>query len=380
MLRWTDPYTTMDDKWRSQFVCLDDFETRSSELLPQRTWVYYSSGAGDEDTLRENRDAFRRYWLKPRVLRDVSVRDMSTTVLGEKIDMPICISPTAFHGLAHPEGEIATCKAAADMKTLMILSAGSTTSLEDITAARPTSAKWQDIYFWPDRTATRDMVKRAEIAGFKAIVVTVDIPEIGSRRKHIQVFGKSLQPLQPGMQLKNLKKYMNQSSDSIDDGKQFAKSDNRSTWRDIAWLKTMTTLPIVLKGILTVEDAILAAEHHVQAIMVSNHGARQLDSVPATIDVLSEIVAAVGDKLEVYVDGGVRTGTDVLKALALGARAVFIGRPVLFGLACNGEEGVKAVLHILREELSTAMALTGCSRLRDISRDLVTTKSCWSKL
>ncbi|XP_070566336.1 2-Hydroxyacid oxidase 1-like [Ptychodera flava] len=306
----------MGDLGRGQLVCLDDFEARARELLSQRVWIYFSSGAGDEDTLRENRNAFNRYWLKPCVLRDVSVRDMSTTLLGEKIDMPICISPTAFHDRAHPEAEIATCKAVADMKTVMTTSALSSYSLEDIAATRPTCVKWQNIYIWHDRKITKDVIERAERAGFKAIVVTVDLPELGSRRNQIRMRGGRAQPSLSGLQLGNLQKYMHEYSGSQEETKHLVTSDNRSTWRDIAWLKTVTKLPIVLKGILTVKDAILAAEYGVSAVMVSNHGARQLDSVPATIDVLSAIVAAVGDKMEVYIDGGVRTGTDVLKALA----------------------------------------------------------------
>ncbi|XP_070566442.1 2-Hydroxyacid oxidase 2-like isoform X2 [Ptychodera flava] len=310
---------------------------------------------------------------------------MSTTVLGEKLDAPICISPTALHGLAHPDGEVATCKAAADMNTLMAVSSVSLKSIEDVAAARPYSPKWQNIYIWRLREVMKDMVRRAEVAGFKAIVVSVDIPEIG--------FKRSLRRTTGGLVFKTFHygtfdKYVNKEKDvnwSLNDVppmevKELAQGYNGATWKDIAWLKTVTKLPIVLKGILTVEDALLAAEHGVQGILVSNHGGRQLDCVPATIDVLSDIVDAVGNKLEVYVDGGVRTGTDVLKALALGARAVFVGRPVIFGLACNGEEGVKSVLKILRDELSLAMALSGCSRLSDVTRDLVIRHDVRSKL
>ncbi|XP_070566019.1 uncharacterized protein [Ptychodera flava] len=349
----------------SQLLCLDDFEEQAQKLLPIGMWSYYRSGADNEETLRENREAYRRYWLKPRILRDVSVIDMSTSVLGEKVDAPICISPTAFHGGAHPDGEIATVKGAAVMNTLMILSSISNKSLEEVAAARPNLPKWLNVYPWRHRDVTRDIVKRAERAGFKAIVISVDISTPGSRRR---VMRNVRQAAMPGKVLGTFDRYINKTAGSSPD---FSFQETTSTWQYIQWLRDVSKLPIVLKGILTVEDAILAAEHNVQGILVSNHGGRQLDCVPAAIDVLADIVDAVGDKLEVYVDGGIRTGTDVLKALALGAKAIFIGRPVLYGLACNGEEGVKAVLRILREEFKRAMALTGCSQLSDISRSLL---------
>ncbi|XP_070566013.1 2-Hydroxyacid oxidase 2-like isoform X3 [Ptychodera flava] len=362
----------------NRLLCLEDFEEQAQKLLPISAWSYYSSGADNEETLRENREAYRRYWLKPRILRDVSVIDISTSVLGEKVDAPICISPTAFHCKAHSDGEIATCKGAADMNTLMTLSSISNKSLEEVAAARPNSPKWQNVYPLRHRDITKDIVKRAERAGFKAVVMSVDIPTGGFKRRAVRISG---QTVFPDEYFGNLDRYINKTARSspdipqVDDPIDVSLGDPKSAWEYIDWLKTVTKLPIVLKGILTVEDAILAAEHNVQGILVSNHGGRQLDCVPAPIDALSNIVDAVGDKLEVYVDGGIRTGTDVLKALALGARAVFIGRPVLYGLACNGEEGVKAVLRILREEFIRAMALTGCCRLSDISKAVLVSRS-----
>ncbi|XP_070566193.1 2-Hydroxyacid oxidase 2-like [Ptychodera flava] len=304
---------------------------------------------------------------------------MVTDILGQRIGMPICISPTALHNLAHPEAEIATCKAAAEMNTILIMSAASSKSIEDIAALRQTSIKWQLVYTWRDRGVTKDMIRRAEKAGFKAIVLSVDLPVLGVKRRLLKDGRQTI--LRTLQQSRNLYKYIGKDL-QIGEGfpAELMTSSAGSTWEDITWIKTMTTLPVILKGIVTVEDAVLAAEHNVQGIIVSNHGGRQLDGVPATIDVLSDIVDAVGDKLEVYVDGGIRTGTDVLKALALGARAVFIGRPVLYGLACDGEEGVKSVLQILRDELRRAMALTGCSRISDISRDLLSQRDRWSKL
>ncbi|XP_070566020.1 uncharacterized protein [Ptychodera flava] len=356
----------------SQLLCLDDFEEQAQKLLPISAWAYYSSGADNEETLRENREAYRRYWLKPRILRDVSVIDISTSVLGEKVDAPICISPTAFHGVAHPDGEIATVKGAAGMNTLMILSSISKKSLEEVAAARPHLPKWLNVYPWRSREVTRDVVKRAERAGFKAIVISVDVPTPGFKRRAMR---NNRQTTMPGEHLGTFDRYINKTAGSLPKGPAFSFEETSSTWQYIKWLTDVSKLPIVLKGILTVEDAVLAAEHNVQGILVSNHGGRQLDCIPAAIDVLPDIVDAVGDKLDVYVDGGIRSGTDVLKALALGARAVFIGRPIIYGLACNGEEGVKSVLRILREEFKRAMALTGCSRLSDVSRSLLVSRS-----
>ncbi|XP_070566192.1 uncharacterized protein [Ptychodera flava] len=309
-----------------QLVCLDDFMARAKDTLPTPVWEYYSSGADEENTLRENRKAYRRYWLKPRVLRDVSVIDMATNVLGERIAMPICISPTALHGLAHPEAEIATCKAAAEMGTAMIMSAFSSKSLEEIATLRPKSIKWQNVYTWSDREVTKDMIARAERAGFKAIVISVDVPVFGIKRRLTKLGGLAM--IITLQSFGNLDKYIGKD---LRIGEHFPPeletSCLASTWKYIAWVKTMTRLPVILKGIMTVEDALLAAEHKVQGIVVSNHGGRQLDGVPA-----------------------------------------------------SGEEGVKTVLQILGDELSRAMALTGCSRISDISRDLLSKADQWSKL
>ncbi|XP_077997278.1 uncharacterized protein LOC144450512 [Glandiceps talaboti] len=358
-------------------VCLDDFEEYSKHFLPYRSWAFYSSGADSENTLRSNRIAYGRYFLKPRVLRDVSTIDMSTTILGSKVDSPICIAPTAFHGLAHPEAETATATAAADMNTIMIMSAISNQSIEEIISEKTTGTKWINTCIWPNREVTTDIVKRAERAGFKAIAVTVDIPQAGIKRRMEYIGHSRLSDMRYG----NLEKYFLKLTGFKDKvPKEFAVGTPACTWKDVTWLRTITKLPIVLKGILTVEDAVLAAQYGVQGIVVSNHGGRQLDGVPATIDVLADIVQAVGDKLEVYVDGGIRQGTDVLKALALGARAVFIGRPIVYGLTYKGAEGVKQVLQILRDELSRAMALSGCCKISDVTSSLVARNPFSSKL
>ncbi|XP_077998055.1 2-Hydroxyacid oxidase 2-like [Glandiceps talaboti] len=359
-------------------VCVDDFEDYAKKHLPLRVWAFYGSGAGMEHTLSENRTAYRRILLKPRVLKDVSTRTMSTRILGQEIAAPICISPSAYHGMAHPDGEVATATAAANMNTIIVLSSESNKSLEEVSAATPNSNKWLAIYIWPTREVSRDMVKRAEKAGFKAIVVTVDIAQLGVKRR-LEYFGGHSKLMIPP--LGSLKRYFAKLSGSENKHpEELDYGDPSATWEDITWLQSVTSLPIVLKGILTVEDAVLAAKHGVQGIIVSNHGGRQLDGVSATIDVLPDVVKAVGNKLEVYIDGGVRTGTDVLKALALGAKAVFVGRPVIFGLAYKGADGVKQVLQILRDELNLSMALTGCSQLEDITPSLLMKSVYHSKL
>ncbi|XP_002734382.1 2-Hydroxyacid oxidase 2-like [Saccoglossus kowalevskii] len=359
-------------------VCLDDFEKYAEKHLSLMTWIYYCSGADGETTLKENRRSFRRIRLKPRVLRDVSTRDLKTTILGREIDIPICISPTAFQGLAHPDAEAGTSRASGTFNTCMILSSVSSLSLEDICCAHSGGTKWMDIYVWPNPRVTKDMVQRAEQAGCKGIVVSVDICQVGFKRRMAYVAGDIVPR---NAIIANFDKYckngiMNETTflDEVKCG------DPSATWADIDWIKSITKLPIILKGIMTVEDALIAVEHKVNAIMVSNHGGRQLDGVPATIDVLAEISKAVGDKIEVYMDGGVRTGTDVLKALALGARAVFIGRPVIYGLAYKGEEGVKNVLQILKDELSLAMALSGCRTIKDINESIVMEKNLYCRL
>ncbi|XP_077997393.1 2-Hydroxyacid oxidase 2-like [Glandiceps talaboti] len=359
-------------------VCVDDFEEYAKRHMSFKAWVYYSSGAYAEDTVHNNRTAYKRYFLQPRVLRGASTIDISTTILGSKVDSPICIAPTAFHGLAHPDAETATAIAAADMNTIMTMSPNANKSMEDMASDAPTATKWMDIFIWPYREVTIDVVKRLETAGFKAIVVSVDVSKPAVKRKLESIGGV---PELLKCRLGNLEKYFSKYTGSKDIvARELLRSGADSNWEDIAWLRTITKLPIVLKGILTVEDAVLAAEYGVQGIIVSNHGGRQLDGVPATIDVLADIVQAVGDMLEVYVDGGIRQGTDVLKALALGAKAVFIGRPIMYGLAYQGADGVKQVLQILRKELSTAMALSGCTQISDIKSSLVKMNPASAKL
>ena len=330
-----------------------DYETLAQARMEPAAWSYYSSGSDDEVTLRANRTAFERIRLLPRVLVDVSTCDMRTTVLGTPISMPILIAPTAFHCLAHPEGECATARAAGRADTLMVASTSSTRSLED-TARETSGPLWFQLYVH-DHKSAEELVHRATAAGYGALVITVDSPR----------WGRKEQAIRSGFRLPS---HMHKANFTDEDP---AGIDASLTWKTLAWLRSLTSLPIVLKGILTAEDALLAVQYEIDGIIVSNHGGRQLDSVSSSIEALPEVVQAVDGNCEVYLDGGIRRGTDILKALALGARAVLVGRPILWGLAVNGAEGVCHVLEILRAELELAMALAGRPTLDSIDRSLV---------
>lgn len=353
-------------------VNLFELEAVAREKLSRESFDYYASGAQDEVTLRENRAAYDRISLAYRVLVDVSHRDLTTTVLGQPVAMPVLVAPAAFQRLAHPEGELATVRAAGAAGTVMILSTLSNTPLEEVVAAA-SGPVWFQLYVYRDRTATEGLVRRAEEAGCQAIVLTVDAPVIGRRERDV----RNRFHLPPGYSAANLLPvgYGDMPQNAIDSGLAVYVSaliDPSLSWRDIAWLRSITRLPLVIKGIVRPDDALRAAEAGAAGIIVSNHGGRQLDTAPATIEVLPEIAEALrGSQVEVFVDGGVRRGTDVVKALALGARAVLVGRPVLWGLAAGGEAGVTAALGLLRNELDLAMALAGAPTVAEITRDLV---------
>jgi isopentenyl diphosphate isomerase/L-lactate dehydrogenase-like FMN-dependent dehydrogenase len=330
-----------------------DYETLAQARMEPSAWHYYQSGSDDEVSLRDNRTAFERIRLRPRILVEVSACDMRTTVLGTPVSMPILIAPTAFHCLAHSEGECATVRAAGRAGTVMVASTSATRSLEDI-AREASSPLWFQLYIH-NRESAEELIHRAAAVGCRALVITVDSPRWGRKERAI----RSGFRLPPHMHKANFT------------DKQPVEVDTSLTWGALAWLRSLTSLPIVLKGILTAEDAALAVQHGVDGIVVSNHGGRQLDSVPASIEALPEVVEAVDGHCEVYLDGGIRRGTDILKALALGARAVLVGRPILWGLAVNGTEGVHQVLELLRTELELAMVLAGHPRLDSIDRSLV---------
>src|SRR5262245_35159601 len=353
-------------------VCLLDFEAIAREALSREAYDYYAGGAQDEVTLRENRAAYDRLSLAYRVLVDVSRRDLTTSALGQPVSMPVLVAPTAFHRLAHPEGELATARAAGAAGTVMILSTLSTTAIEEVAAAS-SGPVWFQLYVYRDRTATEGLVRRAEAAGCRALVLTADAPVIGRRERDV----RNRFHLPPGLSAANLLPvgYGDLPPDATDSGLAAYVSaliDPSLSWKDVAWLRSITALPIVIKGIVRPDDALRAADAGAAAVIVSNHGGRQLDTAPATIEVLPEIAEALaGRPVEVFVDGGVRRGTDVVKALALGARAVLVGRPVLWGLAVGGEAGATAALGLLRNELDLAMALAGAPTVAEITRDLV---------
>jgi 4-hydroxymandelate oxidase len=350
---------------------LDELERLASERLSPLAWDYYSSGADDELTLQRNREAYRELSLHYRVLVDVSVRELESRALGHAVSMPVLVAPTAFHKLAHPEGELASVRAAGDAGTVFVLSTLSTTRVEDVVAAA-SGPVWFQLYVYRDREATAALVKRVEAAGCSALVVTVDAPLLGRRERDV----KNRFALPGELRVENLvaSAYGEIGAGAAGSGlaSYFASLlDPTLTFRDIAWLRGITRLPILVKGVVRPDDALRAIDAGAAGIVVSNHGGRQLDTAPATIEVLGAVVDAVGDRAEVHVDGGVRRGTDVIKALALGARAVWIGRPILWGLALGGREGVAAALACLRRELDLALALCGCPSICDVGRDLI---------
>jgi isopentenyl diphosphate isomerase/L-lactate dehydrogenase-like FMN-dependent dehydrogenase len=345
-------------------VRLDDFEALARARMDPGAFDYYSGGAWDEITLRDNVDAFSRYRLRPRVLRDVSSIDLRCEMLGTSVGMPVGLAPTALQTLADPEGEVATARSAAAADVLMCVSTIAGRSLEDVAA--PGGPRWMQLYVFTDRDLSAQLVKRAEVAGYRAIVLTADLPVAGYRERDLR--NRFVIPTSHGLG----------NFTGIDTaGRELlpfisSLNDASLTWADVDWVRSLTALPVLVKGILTAEDAELAVEHGAAGVIVSNHGGRQLDRVAATIDVLEEVVAAVAGRAEVYLDGGIRRGTDVLVALALGARAVFIGRPYLWALAAGGEAGVADALRLLRAELETGMALLGAPRLDAIERTHVT--------
>ncbi|KAM7471887.1 hypothetical protein LguiA_010070 [Lonicera macranthoides] len=351
-------------------VNVNEFQELARQALPKMYYDFYTGGAEDQHTLRENVEAFCRITIRPRVLVDVCRIDTSTTILGYKTSAPIMIAPTAMHQLAHPEGEVATARAAASCNTIMALSFTSNCSMEEV-ASSCNAIRFFQLYVYKKRDIAKLMVQRAERNGFKAIILTVDTPRLGRREADIK--NKMIAP-----RLKNLEGLVSLEVDT-DKGSNleaFASEtlDASLCWKDVEWLRSTTKLPVLIKGVLTHEDAIKAMEIGVAGIVVSNHGARQLDYAPATINALEEVVVAVDGKIPVFFDGGLRRGTDIFKALALGAKAVMIGRPVIYGLAAKGEKGVRQVIEMLKDELELTMALAGCCSLKDITRSHIKTE------
>jgi 4-hydroxymandelate oxidase len=334
-------------------VSLADFEAPARERLHPTAWAYYAGGAGDGHSLRDGHAAWDRFQLRPRVLVDVSTVDPSITVLGRPAALPVGIAPAALHGMAHPDAEAATARAAAAAGALLVVSTVSSLSLEDIALAAPDARRWFQLYVQRDRSQSRALVERAEAAGYEAIVLTVDLPVLGYRDDVLRT------AFDPGPDAYgNLpKRDVWRTEGEIDE-----LLDMRSiglTWDTLETIRGWSSLPLILKGILTTDDARLAVDHGAAGLWISTHGGRQLDRAVSPIDVLPEVVEAVAGRAEVYLDGGVRRGPEVLIALALGARAVFAARPFLWALACAGEAGVGKAFAVLREDIERSMALLG---------------------
>jgi isopentenyl diphosphate isomerase/L-lactate dehydrogenase-like FMN-dependent dehydrogenase len=333
----------------TQLLNVRDYLDAAAAKVDPGVWCYFEGGAGDEVTLRANVAAFGRWQLRPRMLVDVRELRLETTLLGTRLSMPLGVAPFAMQRLIDAEGEPATARAAAAADVLMCVSTLTTTAHDEIAAAAA-GPRWLQLYVLADRERSVDHLAASREAGYSAVVLTVDLPYVGRRERdlrhgfenpprdltlpYVGTFGTY-----PGL-----------------------------TWRDLEWLRTTTDLPLVIKGILTREDATLAVEHGADAVWVSNHGGRQLDGVAASLDALPEVVEAVAGRCEVYVDGGIRRGTDVLKALALGARAAFVARPVAAGLAVGGAAGVAAVLALLRDEIALGLGLLGCTSPEQVTR------------
>jgi isopentenyl diphosphate isomerase/L-lactate dehydrogenase-like FMN-dependent dehydrogenase len=326
----------------------DYLEAAAAKVDPA-VWCYFEGGAGDEVTLRANVAAFGRWQLRPRILVDVGELRLATTLLGTPVSMPLGVAPFAMQRLIDPEGEVATARAAAEAEVLMCVSTLTTRAHDEIASAGG-GPRWLQLYVLADRERTVDHLAAAREAGYAAVVLTVDLPYVGRRERDLRLGFEN----PPGdLPLPYVGTF---------------GTFPALSWRDLEWIREATELPLVLKGILTREDATLAVEHGADAVWVSNHGGRQLDGVAASLDALLEVVEAAAGRCEVYVDGGFRRGTDVLKGLALGARAAFVARPAAAGLAVGGEAGVAAVLGLLREEIALGLGLLGCTSPEQVTR------------
>ncbi|HZS43659.1 MAG TPA: alpha-hydroxy acid oxidase [Blastocatellia bacterium] len=349
-------------------VSLSDFEALARKDAPHMAFEYISGGAADEITLRWNRESLDRIRLKPRILNDVSKLDTRVSLFGQELAFPIILGPTAYHKLVHPEGEKATARGAGNANATMVTSMLSTTTVEDVAQAA-TGRLWFQTYILKDRGYTHDLIQRAEGVGCKAVFITVDSPVVGTRNRDARAHFV----LPPELERANLKG-MSRTGGNLRPGENDIYTpilDAGLTWKDIEWLRSFVKIPIILKGVLNPDDADHAVKAGASGIVVSNHGARLLDTVPATIDVLPEVAEKVAGRIPILVDGGIRRGTDIIKALALGANAVLIGRPYLFGLAAAGEVGVAKVVNILLTEFKMAMALMGRPSIASIDRSVL---------
>jgi 4-hydroxymandelate oxidase len=353
-------------------INLFDYEREAERRMPPSHWGYIAGGANDEVTLGANRAAFDRIVVRYRTMVDVTTRDLCTTVLGTPVSMPVLVAPTAMQKLAHAEGECATARAARSAGTLMVTSTTATTRLSDVIAASP-GPMWFQLYLYQDRGKSRALIEEAVRSGYTGLVLTVDAPMLGRRERDIRLgFTLPKHLMLENAAVAGMGVVPDANPDSSGLMLHFRSlHDAAVTPKDIEWLREVSGLPVIVKGVVRGDDAVRAVEHGAQAIVVSNHGGRQLDTSMPAIMALPEVVEAVGGRAEVYVDGGIRRGTDVLKAVALGARAVMLGRPVLWGLAVDGEAGVSSVLELFRQEVDLAMALAGARNMSEITRDLL---------
>jgi 4-hydroxymandelate oxidase len=347
-------------------VDLEELEQQARAALPPLAYDYYAGGSGSESTLRDNLVAWSRWRLHPHVLRDVSSIGLRTRLLDAELATPVVVAPTAYQRLAHDEGEAATARGAAEAGALMVVSTLATTSLEDVAAAAPDAPRWFQLYVFDDRGYAGELVDRAVAAGYRALVLTVDAPVLGHRPRD----ERNAFRLPEGLAMANLPLTMPEGEGS-GLAALFGSIDRTLTVDDLAWLSERSGLPVVIKGVHRADDAAACVDAGVDAVIVSNHGGRQLDGAVATADVLPEVVEAVAERVPVLVDGGLRHGADVLKALALGASAVLVGRPILWGLATGGADGVRDVVRWLTTDLERAMVLAGVTDVTAVPRDLV---------
>jgi (S)-3,5-dihydroxyphenylglycine transaminase len=348
-------------------LTLDDYAAAAKTRLPSAVWDYLTGGAGDERTIAANRQAFRDVRLLPRILTGAGLADPGVRLFGHSFAAPIGVAPCAYHTLLHPDGEVATARAAGAAGLPFVLSTYSGRSFKDVrvAAAEENAVLWQQVYCFRERSITERLIREAEEAGVEALVLTVDTPHLGRRYRDLRNGFR----LPPGIVAANLP-----AEDTVSPADHArAANDVALDWSVVDWLRGISSLPLLLKGVLTARDAVHAVAAGVDGVIVSNHGGRQLDGVPATLEALPAIAAAVAGRVPVLVDGGIRSGSDVLTALALGADLVLVGRPVLHGLAVGGSAGVRQVLSLLTEELRDAMTLSGAADVADVGTDLVDT-------
>jgi isopentenyl diphosphate isomerase/L-lactate dehydrogenase-like FMN-dependent dehydrogenase len=371
---------------------IDDLRRLARRRLPRAVFDFVEGGAGDERTVVRNRAAFERLLFQPKVLVDVSKREQATVVFGDRIETPVLLSPTGMAGLCWPKGEVAAARAAHEAGTIYTLSTHSSCSIEEVASGAP-GPLWFQLYVWQNRDLTRSFVERARAAGYRALLLTVDVPVISRRERDLRN-GFTVPPrltarnvldtvrrvgwirrvlFGPRLTLANLVGAPGAPRTDIVTlaGVANRQVDPSIAWGDLVWFRSLWSGPLLLKGVLTAADARRAAEHGVDGLVVSNHGGRQLDGVPATIEALPEIVDAVGGRIDVLLDGGVRRGADVVRALALGARAVMVGRPYLYGLAAGGPAGVRHAIETLAREVDQVLALVGVPRVGDLDRTIV---------